>query len=256
MDPITINRVIRNVYQLSAPRPSCQVYLIMSEKKNILIDTGIDVNFPSLEKALRELGLSIEDIDFIINTHEHFDHIGANKYFYNHSIIAASRSAATKIAFQDKYVTKYEEFESKTQSWEPHIWLRDRTRFDFIDFQLKVLETPGHTSGCICLYEPFKKLLFSGDTVFATGTLSLIAPSGSAGDYINSIERLNDLKINLLLPGHGWISTSPEDDVNKAVINAKMKLQEARAQGGTDKWTESIWSDYTYNDDESTDAKT
>jgi glyoxylase-like metal-dependent hydrolase (beta-lactamase superfamily II) len=227
----------------------------MSEKKNVLIDTGLDMNFPSLEKALRDLGLSIEDIHIIINTHEHFDHIGANKRFYDHSIIAASRSAATKIALQDKYVTKYEEFESDTDSWEPHIWLRDRTRFDFIDFQFRILETPGHTSGCICIYEPSKKLLFSGDTVFATGTLSLIAPSGSAGDYINSIERLNDLKINMLLPGHGWISTSPEDDMKNAVINAKKKLQESRARGGADKWTESVWSDYTYGDREPTDAK-
>jgi glyoxylase-like metal-dependent hydrolase (beta-lactamase superfamily II) len=248
LDQITINRIIRNVYQLSAPRPSCQVYLIKSEKKNILIDTGIDVNFPSLEKALQELGLSVKDIHVIINTHEHFDHIGANKFFYDYSIIAASRSAATKIALQDKYVTRYEEFESETDTWEPHIWLRDRTRFDFVDFQFRILETPGHTSGCICIYEPFKKLLFSGDTVFASGTLSLIAPSGSAGDYINSIERLNDLKINLMLPGHGWISTSPEEDMKNAVINAKKKLQESRTRGGADKWTESIWADYVYND--------
>jgi glyoxylase-like metal-dependent hydrolase (beta-lactamase superfamily II) len=235
------------LYHLSAPRPSCQVYLITSEKKNILIDSGLDNYFPLLKEALEELGLKIEDIHIIINTHEHFDHIGANKYFYEHSIIAAGRSAATKIALQDKYVTRYAEFSSETDVWEPHIWLNDNNRLDFIDFQFKILETPGHTSGCICIYEPYKRILFSGDTVFAEGTLSLIAPSGSAGDYINSIERLNELNINLMLPGHGWISTNPQDDMKNAVINAKNKLKEARAKGGEDKWTESTWSDYSYN---------
>jgi len=244
MIPITINKVSENVFQLSSKRPSCNVYLIKSELKNILIDTGIDVNFPELENALKKVGLSVKDIHFIINTHEHYDHIGSNKYFYKNSLISASRSAANKIALQDKYVTMYEEFEAETYRWKPHLWLENRTMFDFSDFQLNIISTPGHTSGCICVYEPTKKILFSGDTVFALGTLSLIAPSGSAGDYVESIEQLNSLKINLILPGHGKISKKPEKDLKNASENAKKKLQEARTRGGSDTWTESTWSNF------------
>ncbi len=69
----------------------------------------------------------------------------------------------------------------------------------------KCVHTPGHTSGSICLYEFTSKTLFSGDTVFAGGALSYIAESGSIGDYINSITRLEARKISRIYPGHGKI---------------------------------------------------
>lgn len=228
-----------NIFQIVGKRPTCHVYLIKTETKNILIDTGIDINFQMLKETLLSLGLEIIDIDLIINTHEHFDHIGANKYFFEKSLIAAGRYSATKIEQQDEYVTMYGKYEADHYRTKPHIWLENRTLFDLGDIHLKIIETPGHTSGCICIYEPFKRLLFSGDTVFAGGKLSLIAPSGSAGDYINSIERLNTLKINYIFPGHGKISEKPDEDLIIASENAKKKLQDSTAKGKSDNWSES-----------------
>jgi metal-dependent hydrolase (beta-lactamase superfamily II) len=43
------------------------------------------------------VGLKIRVIDIVINTHEHFDHIGDNRYFQDHAIIAAHRFAATRM---------------------------------------------------------------------------------------------------------------------------------------------------------------
>jgi glyoxylase-like metal-dependent hydrolase (beta-lactamase superfamily II) len=86
------------------------------------------------------------------------------------------------------------------------------------------LPTPGHTSGSICLYEYKSKVLFSGDTVFAGGTLSYIAESGSLGDYINSIIRLEARKITEIYPGHGAISKNPEQDLSQAILNGKKLL--------------------------------
>jgi glyoxylase-like metal-dependent hydrolase (beta-lactamase superfamily II) len=91
------------------------------------------------------------------------------------------------------------------------------------DWFLKILHTPGHTSGSICIYEPRQKVLISGDTVFAKGTISNISSSGSYGEYINSLARLNTMKIDLLLPGHGMISNNVEYDIQKAITNAKEK---------------------------------
>ena len=88
---------------------------------------------------------------------------------------------------------------------------------------LKIFHTPGHTSGSLCIYEPRKRFLISGDTVFAHGTISDISSSGSYGEYINSLARLNTMKINLLLPGHGNISKNVEEDIEKAIENAKLK---------------------------------
>lgn len=96
---------------------------------------------------------------------------------------------------------------------------------DLGDWFLKVLHTPGHTSGSLCIYEPRRKILISGDTVFARGTISDISSSGSYGEYINSLARLNTMKIDLLLPGHGTISEDVEEDIEKAIENARRKHQ-------------------------------
>jgi len=61
--------------------------------------------------------------------------------------------------------------------------------------------------------------------VFAGGTLSYIAESGSIGDYINSIVRLEARKISKIYPGHGKVSAHPEEDLSRAILNAKKLLQ-------------------------------
>jgi glyoxylase-like metal-dependent hydrolase (beta-lactamase superfamily II) len=107
-----------------------------------------------------------------------------------------------------------------------HLWLENRFRFDLGNYSLEVVHTPGHTSGSICIYEFTRRILFTGDTIFAGGTLSYIAESGSVGDYINSISLLATRKINELYPGHGNISNIPEEDMQKAILNARALLRD------------------------------
>jgi glyoxylase-like metal-dependent hydrolase (beta-lactamase superfamily II) len=167
----------------------------------------------------------VRDIDLVINTHEHLDHIGANRYFQETSFIAAHRFAATKITLEDHYVTLYRSGDRNEVPLRVHLWLENRFLFDLGSHTLEVIHTPGHTSGSICIYEFKAKVLFSGDTVFAGGTLSYIAESGSVGDYINSIMRLEARKISKIFPGHGEVSQNPEQDLSEAIINAKRLLR-------------------------------
>ncbi len=87
-----------------------------------------------------------------------------------------------------------------------------------------MFHTPGHTSGCISLIEANDGLLFSADSVFAGGTLSYIAESGSIGDYLDSLARLRCFALHALYPGHGRVSDSPIEDIDRAVVNAKALL--------------------------------
>ncbi|MGZ7132334.1 MAG: MBL fold metallo-hydrolase, partial [Halobacteriota archaeon] len=82
-------------------RPSCHVYLIVGTDKIVMIDSGIDASFGDLRDALSDIGFTPADVDLVVNTHEHFDHIGGNKYFYRTAIIAAGRLAAAKITEKD-----------------------------------------------------------------------------------------------------------------------------------------------------------
>ena len=215
-----------NIFRLKGEDTSSHSYLIRGDYKNVLIDSGVDKNFSKLQKSLLTLGLKIRDIDIVINTHEHFDHIGANRYFQDYALIAAHRFAATKITVEDRYVTMYKSGDLNAPSLKVHLWLESKSRFNLGNYSLNIIHTPGHTSGSICIYEPVRKILFAGDTVFAGGTLSYIGESGSVGDYIDSISHLATRKINELYPGHGKVSKSPEDDMQKAILNARALLRD------------------------------
>jgi len=216
-----------NIYQLPSTKPGSHVYLIKGESKNVLIDTGVTAGFERLKAQLNQLGLDIGDIDLIILTHEHFDHIGATPFFES-AIVAAHANAANKIELQDEFVTYNKERNIGVKPFYPHIWLYDGTTIDIGTYKLEVIHTPGHTSGCICLYEPHLKLLFSGDTVFAGGLLSDIAGSGSISDYVRSLNKLSKLKIDAFYPAHGRIYTTPEDDIDKAIDYARGVMEESK----------------------------
>jgi len=214
-----------DIFRIKGHGTSSHSYIIKGDYANLLIDSGVDTNFPVLQESLLKIGLKIKDIDIVINTHEHFDHIGANRYFQDHALIAAHRFAATKMIFDDRYVTLYKSADLNELPLKVHLWLESKSRFDLGNYSLNVIHTPGHTSGSICIYEPVRKILFTGDTVFAGGTLSYIAESGSVGDYINSILSLNTRQILEIYPGHGEISTNPNESMEKAVQNAKAFLK-------------------------------
>ena len=203
-------------------------YLIRGDYKNALIDPGLDRTFSELQKSLLVLGIKIRDIDVVINTHEHYDHMGGNRYFQNYALIAAHRFAAVKITVEDRYVTLYKSGDLNEPPPKVYLWLEDKCRLDLGNYVLDVIHTPGHTSGSICIYEPGHKVLFTGDTVYAEGTLFYISESGSVGDYVNSIGRLATLKVDMIYPGHGSISKNLGDDMEKALVNAKMLLNEEK----------------------------
>jgi glyoxylase-like metal-dependent hydrolase (beta-lactamase superfamily II) len=222
---IKTEEIQQDIYFLKGEGKGSHNYLIRASYLNVLIDSGLDQNFLCLQEQLLSLGLKVRDIDLVINTHEHLDHIGSNRYFQESSLIAAHRFAATKITLEDHYVTLYRSGDRNEVPLRIHLWLENRSFFDLGSHTLEVIHTPGHTSGSICIYEFKTKVLFSGDTVFAGGTLSYIAESGSVGDYVNSIMRLEARKISEIYPSHGDISKNPEEDFSQAIINAKKLLK-------------------------------
>ncbi len=221
-----LNLIKPNVYQFYSRGAGCHVYLIIGEDLNVLIDTGIITKFNSLNYLLTtEVGLKIEDINLVINTHAHFDHISSNAYLQ--CPIAAHRWAATKIQHTDELVTKGKKWGVDLSNLRINIWLEDRNIIDLGEVFLKIVETPGHTSGCICIYEPFKQYIFTGDTLFK-GAISNIYESGSISEYINSLQILNTLKINSFFPSHRNYVLGEENvktEIESSIENAKMELE-------------------------------
>jgi hydroxyacylglutathione hydrolase len=219
------------IFQIPGMNGSSHSYVIKGNYKNVMIDSGSDQNFPVLERGLFRIGLKVRDIDLVISSHEHCDHIGANRYFHESAMIAAYRLAASKMITGDYYVTMYKGNDLNEIPMRVHLWLENMTRIDLGNYSLRIFHTPGHTSGCISIVETTQGLLFSADSVFAGGTLSYIAESGSIGDYLDSLARIRCFGLQALYPGHGRTSATPLDDIDRAMANAQ-KILDGRIEGG------------------------
>lgn len=216
-----------NIFQIKTVPPGSHVYLIRGTNKNALIDASTSDNLPDIKRCLKAIGVRPEDIHLIILTHEHYDHIGAATAFFNTSLIAAHTLAANKIELQDEFTT-LQYTNTPAQPLHIHIWLEDGITIDLGNYRLQTIYTPGHTSGCICVYEPGKRLLFSGDTVFSGGTVSDIRASGNASDYFNSLARLSAFKVDHLYPAHGKTSDTPAEDIERARQRTQMLFEESK----------------------------
>jgi hydroxyacylglutathione hydrolase len=226
--PSKVIELAPGIYQFRGEKPGSHVYLIRGDTKNILIDTGVAGKFPVLRHRLAEAGVRARDVNLIVLTHEHYDHIGATAFFHRTAVVAAHCLAANKVELQDEFVTFRKYHDQPSKPFWVDVWLEDGSIIDLGNYELQVLHTPGHTSGCICLYEPRAGLLFTGDTVFAGGTLSEIAVGGNVSDYVNSIRRLSNLKVKQIYPGHGRASSTPDEDLPRAIVYAQTMLDDCK----------------------------
>jgi glyoxylase-like metal-dependent hydrolase (beta-lactamase superfamily II) len=185
---------------------SCNSYLIRGQK-NILIDSGAISAIPFHIAMLKKLNMSPEDIDLILHTHGHYDHFQANKIYKAKALM--SEFDARHVIKKDSAFTRMKEHE-----YYPKInsFLRENQTIKFFPFKLKVIFSPGHTKGSVSFFEPHKKWLFSGDTVFYNTIGRTDLPSGSLKEIENSIRMLSKLKIKFLFPGHGKIVSGTKEN--------------------------------------------
>ena len=131
------------IFQIRGRNGSSHSYVVKGNYKNVMIDSGSDQSFPVLERGLFEIGLKVRDIDLVINSHEHCDHIGANRYFHESAMIAAYRLAASKMISGDYYVTMYKGNDLNEIPMRVHLWLENMTRIDLGNYSLRIFHTPG-----------------------------------------------------------------------------------------------------------------
>jgi glyoxylase-like metal-dependent hydrolase (beta-lactamase superfamily II) len=92
--------------------------------------------------------------------------------------------------------------------------------------KLKVVHTPGHESGHCCFYEPESTDLLTGDHILGRGTTVIPPPDGDMADYIHSLEKLLNLKIRRLLPGHGPEVNDPYGKIREYIDHRLMREKE------------------------------
>ncbi len=171
----------------------CNSYLIIDEKV-VLIDTGTGAS-PALKKKVEETG---REVDTIINTHAHLDHVGGDSLF--RAPVAIHEMDRSELEEGGLYGTKW--FFGREAQSNVDTVLRDGDIIETGEITLNVIHTPGHTPGSICLLSN-RGHLFSGDTLFSGGSFGRTdLPGGSTPELISSLERLKNLEFEFLMPGH------------------------------------------------------
>jgi glyoxylase-like metal-dependent hydrolase (beta-lactamase superfamily II) len=219
------------VYQLGGQPGSggCKVYLVRGNRRNVLIDAGLPSDSPHIVRHLEALGLAAEDIDMVLLTHEHMDHIGGTARFSPRTLVAAHSRAARKIARGDDLVQMSAMFGLEPACFHVDLELEEGAVIDIGGTTLRALHTPGHVSGAVCYYDAERELLFTADTLFAGGILGGIFASGSNSDYLGSLRRLHSLRIRAFFPGHGRNSDTPHEDIERGILASERLASETRA---------------------------
>jgi len=172
-------------------RTNCYILEDEATREAIIIDAGGGAE--RILNLIREKKLKPR---FIIITHGHFDHVGAIEK------IKAETGAQVLIHEQDDFFLPLSDA--------PHAdrFLKEDEVVRAGHIALKVIHTPGHTPGGICLYSEAEKTLFSGDTLFL-GTYGRVdLPHSSEKEMLKSLEKLLNLPPETtVFPGHGAATT-------------------------------------------------
>jgi len=163
----------------------------------------------------------------VINTEQHFDHIGGNGFFrdlgidvwghagiarteeeflaeiaeFNHAIVNPARRAAQEARA----------FFHGTRLANPNQPIHADTAFDLGGFTVEILLTPGHTSTNLSVWVPDERVLYTGDCLIREYLPNLDA--GTVGDWhlwLQSLDRLEALKPSVVVAGHGPIARGDE----------------------------------------------
>ena len=164
-----------------------------------LIDPGSGENIDYLKEEIKEAGLEMTDIKKIINTHCHFDHMGADKELqeeYGYEIYMHPLDIKI-VEEKDANATVAGSFGMEV----PDLDIKELNEGDKIG-KYEVIHTPGHTRGGICLFDG--KSLISGDTIFSGGNFGRTdLPTGNTQEMRESILKIADLDAVQLFSGHG-----------------------------------------------------
>jgi glyoxylase-like metal-dependent hydrolase (beta-lactamase superfamily II) len=252
------------IHRLAIPTPFAvgrvNVYLIEDEPLT-LIDAGPNsgTSFDELQRGLRDLGHELEELELVILTHQHIDHLGLVG-------IVASNSGAdvatidAAVSFVENYSEEAaldDEFAGalmlrhgipedvatalRTVSQSFRAWgskakvtrvLHDGETIEFRDRRLEVCFRPGHSPSDTVFHDPERRMLIAADHLLkriSSNPLITRTPDGGRRralvEYMQSLEKTRAMELDLVLPGHGDPITDHRD-----LIDRRFDLTRRRAK--------------------------
>ncbi len=183
---------------------SSNVYLVLGDWNklddvNTLIDVGASGHICEEIDGL-PTGVGKIPVNNVVLTHGHFDHIGILPFIkqkYAPTVFAYGLAEGVDVLLADRQMVR----------------IGDR------DFE--TIHTPGHSSDSICLYCKAEKVLFSGDM-----SVESLSPGGTYETaFVNALERLSTLEVEIIYPGHGSpITKNAKEAIQRTLTTVKREL--------------------------------
>jgi glyoxylase-like metal-dependent hydrolase (beta-lactamase superfamily II) len=205
----------------------------------------------TLVSGLKECGVDLGKSDFFI-THMHADHSGlvsilareGARIYFGRADADVIRSTTPEhwdrmIDFASKCGFPREELERAIgnhpgRRYSPNnslnfCILKDGDTIDIGDYLFECIETPGHTAGHICLYEPTKKIFICGDHILFDITPNITLSSEERNplkEYLISLDRVYNLDVELVLPGHRSTFRNQKERIQELKQHHQTRLEE------------------------------
>jgi glyoxylase-like metal-dependent hydrolase (beta-lactamase superfamily II) len=231
---------------------SANVFVVSDDRGLILFDVGCgnEDAVSRLTTAMEEQGFHLTDVHTIVLSHAHPDHAGGIARILARIrprlIIHATDAAAAKnldllpISFNVHLYNTYYEMDydllaffadsgcamSAVPPDYPLDTVQEGDHIEAGNFSFQVVHTPGHAPGHICLYDQEKKLLLSFDLV---GTVPAWYSPGTGGatGFLNSLDKVEKLELEVILPSHGGPIEAPSEAIARtrsAVLKREDKI--------------------------------
>lgn len=184
---------------------NCYIIINKSSKECAVIDPGGD-----FEKINYVIKSNCANLSHIIITHSHCDHIDALdklKQQYNNAKVVISET--DNCTLNSNSYTLSDLLGTSAPITKGNILVKDNDKISICGYEAKIISTPGHTPGSICIYFEGENVLFSGDTLFYESIGRTDFPGGSYKSISDSIkEKLFILPdITKVYPGHNCETT-------------------------------------------------
>jgi glyoxylase-like metal-dependent hydrolase (beta-lactamase superfamily II) len=243
-----------------SPLRYTSVYVLAGEGGLTLIDAGWDSadSWQALVDGLTKIGASPTDIDGVLVTHQHLDHIGLAQRVHEASgawiaIHPADNNAIMSPQFRDPLVSGtaelawltslgasneeatrlipgYERRAARASIAVPDRLIHDGERIEVPGWSLRAVHTPGHTPGHLCFVDDAQRVLFAGDHV-----LPRISPNISAdrdpqvdalGNFLASLTKVAQFDVDEVLPAHEWRFRGLSTRVDQLQAHHELRLNE------------------------------
>jgi glyoxylase-like metal-dependent hydrolase (beta-lactamase superfamily II) len=253
-----VEEILPDLYRIQIPLPDSPLkylnsYVLRSAERNLIVDTGLNRSacLNAMHEGLRELNIDLNRTDFFI-THLHADHFGlVTRLTTDNSRIYFNRPEAELIETWEGFepMIKYAGTNGFPENqlraaleqhpghkfasdWNPDLnILCDGDIFPVGDYRFRCIETPGHTPGHICLYEPTKKIMIAGDHILGDITPNIQCWADDTNplkQYLASLDKVIDLEVALVLPGHRRLFRNYRQRIEELRDHHENRIDEVR----------------------------